>query len=369
MGTVKPKPSGTLPSPSLEDYAPPASVREAFPLQIQVQYVATSDVKSFLKASRAHPLALICFDRNAPPPGKESYPVVQLNLPQVEGSPVAEVWMSVAPVTSSKIEGVSFAMNEQILFGFLEIDEPQKSSLETLAFGAYGRLLALTRTLGYPYLLRVWNYFPDINARPAGLTRYQQFCVGRHEAFAEGQPDFRKILPAGSAVGTRSGPLQIYFLACTKPGTHIENPRQVNAYDYPTIYGPRSPSFARATLSQSECGDHLFIAGTASIVGHTSQHIGEPEKQTLETLHNLQALIDHAKPLQTAGDGLGDRHALFKAYIRRPEDLSTVSTILKQHLPTQAQVLCLQGAICRSELLLEIEGILTAGSEGERESL
>lgn len=95
----------------------------------------------------------------------------------------------------------------------------------------------------------------------------------------------------------------------------------------------------------------------------TSRHIGEPEKQTLETLHNLQALIDHLYELHIVRNGRGQ--ALFKAYIRHPEHVATAKVILAQHLPVHAQVLCLEGAPCRNELPLEIEGILASGSEQE----
>jgi hypothetical protein len=39
--------------------------------------------------------------------------------------------------------------------------------------------------------------------------------------------------------------------------------------------------------------------------------------------------------------------------------VSTVRDILKQQQPVYTQVLYLQGEICRSELLVEIEGILS----------
>ncbi len=140
---------------------------------------------------------------------------------------------------------------------------------------------------------------------------------------------------------------------------HVENPRQMNAYEYPSVYGPCSPSFARATLRPSTSGFHLFIAGTASVVGHASQHIGEPHKQTLEILHNLNGLITHAEQLHGVTRGQMYRQALLKVYIRHPDHVSTVSEILKQQQPAHTQVLYLQGEICRSELLVEIEGILS----------
>lgn len=140
---------------------------------------------------------------------------------------------------------------------------------------------------------------------------------------------------------------------------HVENPRQVSAYEYPLIYGRRSPSFARATLRPSVSGSHLLIAGTASVVGHVSAHIGEPRKQTLEILHNLNALITHTEQLHGVTRRRWDGQALFKVYIRHPEHVATVSDILMEQLPSPAEVLYLQGEICRSELLLEIEGILS----------
>ena len=155
-----------------------------------------------------------------------------------------------------------------------------------------------------------------------------------------------------------SGPLKIHFLAARQPGTHVENPRQVRAYEYPRVYGPRSPSFARATLRPSISGSHLLIAGTASVVGHVSVHIGEPHKQTMEIIRNLNALITHTEQLHGVTRGQWYGQALFKIYIRHPEHFATVRDILKEQLPSHTQVLYLQGEMCRSELLLEIEGIL-----------
>jgi len=245
-----------------------------------------------------------------------------------------------------------------VLFGALQLEERLGTPLDHVAYTAYRRLLVQACALGYPHLLRVWNYFPCINLESDGLTRYQRFCVGRYQALAEGLSDFPRTLPAGTAVGTTSGPLKIHFLAARQPGTHVENPRQVSAYEYPRVYGPRSPSFARATLRPSISGSHLLIAGTASVVGHVSEHIGEPHKQTLEILHNLNALITQTEQRHGITCGQWYGQALFKIYIRHPEHFATVRGILKEQLPSHIQVLYLQGEMCRSELLLEIEGIL-----------
>jgi len=240
----------------------------------------------------------------------------------------------------------------------LQLEERPGTLLDIVTYRAYRRLLVQARALGYPHLLRVWNYFPHITRESDGLERYQRFCAGRHQALAEGLSDFPRTLPAGTAVGTMSGPLNIHFLAARQPGMHVENPRQVRAYEYPRVYGPRSPSFARATLRPSISGSHLLISGTASVVGHVSKHIGEPHQQTLEIIHNLNALITHTEQIHGVARGQWYGQALFKIYIRHPEHFTTIRDILKEQLPSRTQFLYLQGEMCRSELLLEIEGIL-----------
>ena len=326
---------------------------------LRIAYVETARLEALLKASPSTVLGIVCHDRSpGQPNGLGTYPVVSLDLQQFNGPPLAEVWTSTQPVTYHQAEGLHCAMNDEVLFGALQVEEIPGTLLDTVTYTAYQRLLVQARLLGYPHLLRVWNYFPHINRESEGLERYQRFCAGRHQALIEGLSDFPRTLPAGTAVGTMSGPLKIHFLSARQPGTHVENPRQVRAYEYPRVYGPRSPSFARATLRLSISGSHLLIAGTASVVGHVSEHIGEPHKQTLEIIHNLNALITQTEQLHGITRGQWYGEALFKIYIRNPEHFETIRDILKEQLPSHTQVLYLQGEMCRSELLLEVEGIL-----------
>jgi chorismate lyase/3-hydroxybenzoate synthase len=345
-------------------WSPPVTSTQRIPVSnahpLRTAYVETTRLDTLLNASPSNFLGIVLYGGSPwQPHGRGTCPVVCLDLPQLNEPPLAEVWTSTLPVTYHQVEGIHFAMNGEVLFGAVQLEERPGTPLDIVTYTAYRRLLVQTRALGYPHLLRVWNYFPSINLESNGLERYQRFCVGRHRALAEDRPDFQRMLPAGTAVGTTSGPLKIHFLASTQPGTPVENPRQMNAYEYPRVYGPRSPAFARATLRPSISRSHLFIAGTASVVGHASQHVGKPHQQTLETLHNLDVLITHTEQLHQVTRGQLLRQALFKVYIRHPEHVSTVSDILKQLLPVHTPVLYLQGELCRSELLLEIEGVLS----------
>jgi chorismate lyase / 3-hydroxybenzoate synthase len=326
---------------------------------LRVAYVETDRLDTFLKSSPSTVLGIVCHERSSGRlNGLDAYPTVFLDLPQFNGPPLAEVWTSTQPVTYHQAEGIHCAMNDEVLFGSLQVEESPGTLLDIVTYTAYRRLLLQARALGYPHLLRLWNYFPQINRESDGLERYQRFCAGRHQALAEGLAGFPQSLPAGTAVGTMSGPLKIHFLASKQPGTHVENPRQVSAYEYPLIYGPRSPSFARASLRSSTSESHMLIAGTASVVGHVSVHIGDPHKQTLEIMQNLNALLTHTEQLHGITRGQWYGHALFKVYIRHPEHVAMIRNILQEQLPSHTQVLYLQGEMCRSELLLEVEGIL-----------
>ena len=209
--------------------------------------------------------------------------------------------------------------------------------------------------LGYPHLLRVWNYLPDINVESGGMERYRQFNSARQHVLRERGRALSGSVPAASALGAaRGSPLLVYFLAGRTPARFVENPRQVSAYDYPRQYGPHSPVFSRAALVRQGSTLALFISGTASIVGHRSTHVGDTAAQTRETLTNIEALLAQANA--TAGGRYFDIGSLAcKVYVRRPGDLALVQAQLMPALAAGARCLYLQADICRQDLLVEIE--------------
>jgi chorismate lyase/3-hydroxybenzoate synthase len=128
----------------------------------------------------------------------------------------------------------------------------------------------------------------------------------------------------------------------------VENPRQVSAWRYPRQYGRTAPSFARAMILPAR--DALAISGTAAVVGHASAHQDDLDAQLEETLTNLEAL------LASAGMAAGfDTHSPLKTYVRHAADAPRVRAFLQRRLPG-VPVLLLHGDICRSELLVEIDG-------------
>jgi chorismate lyase/3-hydroxybenzoate synthase len=324
---------------------------------LRVDYVETSNLSHWLAASVDTPLAIVSFGAPVSPP--VSCPVMNLDLPQLGGHSQLEVWTSDQPVTIHRTTEFSAAASGEMLAGTLQLEEAPGAGLQATTERAYRRLLHHVQELGYPYLWRIWNFFPGINEEEQGLERYRQFCVGRYQALADMLPGFPGSLPAGTAVGTRSGPLQLYVLAGTHPAIHLGNPRQVHAYEYPEHYGPCSPSFARATLLQSDIHAQLFISGTASVVGHESRHVGLPETQTLETVDNLRALMAHADELSGTTRSHQPPRGRYKVYVRQPDHLEAIQQALGVPLFASSQIVYLQGDLCRRELLVEIEGVVT----------
>ncbi|MGQ0693985.1 MAG: chorismate transformation enzyme, FkbO/Hyg5 family [Nitrospiraceae bacterium] len=324
--------------------------------RLDVGYIEPEKLQSQLARAGVLPMAIISFGHALP--RTFCCPVVVLDLPQLDGPPLIEVWTCDQPTQTQEEAGCSIVMNGDFLIGSISLVEPPGVSLDVTAYAGYRKVFHKLRDIGYPYLWRAWNYFPRINDDQDSLERYRRFCVGRHQALIETLSDFPSSLPAGTAVGTRSGPFQIVFLAGRQPATHLGNPRQLNAYEYPQDYGPCSPSFARATFIRSEGECLLFLAGTASVVGHRSRHIGLPIEQTRETIQNVRAVLTHAEHVAGIDLTEAQHQAIYKVYVRDSDSLSEIRRVLKKSPLCDDQILFLHGDLCRKELLVEIEGLI-----------
>jgi chorismate lyase/3-hydroxybenzoate synthase len=281
---------------------------------------------------------------------------VRVPLAPRVGLGLAQVWTGTGPVTLGQSGLLRYSEDGSHLMGCLEVDEAAHGGLLDAAESAYRALLDFHATSRYRHVWRVWNFIGDVNAGEGDEERYKQFCLGRARAFASADARGSGLgYPAATAVGTLDGrrQLQLCWLAGTEPGQPIENPRQVSAFRYPRQYGPASPSFSRAMLTP---GGALLVSGTASIVGHGSMHHGDAEAQLEETLRNLDAVA--ATATATArGFARPNRGRLLTVFLRRPVEAAEIARRLREHYSTQSEIVILDAAICRSELLLEIEAI------------
>ncbi|MGZ5432414.1 MAG: chorismate transformation enzyme, FkbO/Hyg5 family [Thermoanaerobaculia bacterium] len=233
---------------------------------------------------------------------------------------------------------VEVLASDDLLFGAVTAEEIKP--LEEVSRETYARLIQHVREAGYPYFVRMWNFVGSINELE-GRERYQLFCAGRHDAFIAAGYHHDVDLPSASAVGMPGRGLITYFLAARDAGVQVENPRQVAAYNYPPRYGPKSPSFSRATIWR----DTVFVSGTSSVLGHQTVHIGEVEAQLDETVRNIESVLERT------GRTLSNVVAA-KTYVRNAADYEVIAPKLASVLPVN---LFLEADVCRKDLLLEIE--------------
>lgn len=288
-----------------------------------------------------------------------------LELLAPEG-PVLDAWFGAGagPVPEQRHGCVRYATDGHWLHGCAEIDD-QGLGLQAAARRAYADLFAVLAANPCPHLLRLWNYLADINRESDGVERYRQFNAGRQLAFIEAQRSAFEGSPAACALGTRAGPLRVYFLAGRTPPVAIENPRQVSAYHYPNAYGQRSPTFSRAALIDVGAGrTALFISGTASIRGHATVHVGDVRRQTEESLANIAALREVAGA--RAGVPFPAGELICTLYLRHPADLPVVREVFEQAVGAGSaaaqSAIYLQADICRADLLVEIEAHAFSGA-------
>jgi chorismate lyase/3-hydroxybenzoate synthase len=296
-----------------------------------------------------HVLALVAFGAGAPL--ADDPRMLRVALEPLGDAPL-EVWRTAGRVEHGRRDGLAWSHDGTLLFAALEVDE-DGGDIEQAATVAYAALRERTRELGYPHLLRVWNYLDDITLGEGDAERYKRFCVGRARGL--GEAFAHATLPAATAIGrvVPTGRLQVYWLAARAPGRPLENPRQVSAYHYPRQYGPQPPSFARAMLAPG--GVPLLLSGTAAIRGHESRHADCVGAQLDETLANIQALVDVARTHRPSLPSAPGPASHLKAYVREAGELGALDAALAGRLPGVPRVV-LHARVCRRELRLEIDG-------------
>jgi chorismate lyase / 3-hydroxybenzoate synthase len=278
---------------------------------------------------------------------------LRVDLTPIFGAGQQEVWRGNGMVRTGRAGAIRYACDTEHLFAVLEIDEREHAGIAAAGRAAYSAIRAFQAASRFPHLLRMWNFFGAINSGEGDAERYKQFCVGRAAGF-DGVTAER--YPAGTAIGRPAGgdTLQVYWLAGRRRGIPIENPRQLSAYRYPRRYGPIPPSFSRAMLIT---GPTLLISGTASVIGHASQHSGELRAQLAETLTNMRAVIERAAaeaPTLPRDFGAG---TVLKVYLRDAANAAALIEFLRECVSPDAGLVVLEGDICRSDLAIEIESV------------
>ncbi|MCP1231468.1 chorismate transformation enzyme, FkbO/Hyg5 family [Acetobacter indonesiensis] len=283
---------------------------------------------------------------------------VQLTIPYTHGE-CSEYWSTLEASScrgGMTDQGIAWCEDGTNLFAAFILDD--RPRLSGAVQEKYEALLSFVQEKEYRTLYRIWNYIGRINqSNKDGLERYQDFCLGRALAF-ERSGFTMETLPAATGIGFDEGGVCVYLLA-RRDGlaANIENPLQIPAYRYPITYGPKSPSFARGTVLYDQQRLELYLSGTASI--RQSVSVGSNlEEQINITIENINALIENVKENEGKLDNCVCTS--LKIYVRHAKDKAAVSNVFRHVFsvsPENSPVFV--SDICRSELLLEVEGVFS----------
>jgi chorismate lyase/3-hydroxybenzoate synthase len=230
--------------------------------------------------------------------------------------------------------------------------------------------------------VRLWNFIPGIHARMGSsdggfLDRYMVFNAGRFAAYTEwyGQPDMGLRAATATGIGHSGSGLVVHCLLGRADGIPIENPRQVPAYRYSRRRGPMPPVFSRATIIGDGQDKMILVGGTSSVCGERSVHLGDVRAQTLETLHNLACLVEHAerpegrRMLELDRPSVPDLRRVLSAfctlrvYCVRDTDAPAVQRLITEYFPRIESLEVCRADVCRRTLLVEIEGTAACGGD------
>jgi enamine deaminase RidA (YjgF/YER057c/UK114 family) len=231
-------------------------------------------------------------------------------------------------------------------------------------------------------VLRTWLYLGGIVDDDGPMQRYKELNRARADIYervpflAERLPDdcAGPVFPASTGIGTSGRSINISAVALLSDrddviAVPLENPRQTSAFAYCASYSPQSPKFSRGMAVVEGDSTTLFISGTASITHSETRHRDDVVAQAHESLENITALISednlarHGLPGQgTTLEGI----AVARAYIKHPEDYPAVRQVCEERLPG-VPLTYVVADVCRSNLLVEFEGIAFSHSPGPNE--
>jgi chorismate lyase/3-hydroxybenzoate synthase len=319
-------------------------------------------LESTLPSAAAGGNLLLGFHFGPNTPGSDLPGFVSIGIDPIDRDDLYECWWYRGQVDYRQVGRARIAECEDFAAIILQAPDAPPDEFRALSREIYEELLAAVGQIGHRRLVRIWNYFSDINRGDGDAEKYRQFSVGRAEAFdAAGMTN--EMVPAATGIGCiRNANLSVIALASKHDFRKVENPRQVSAYRYPRDYGPRSPKFSRAGCVSLGDQRLILISGTAAIVGHESLHADDVILQCDETLNNLRKLGEIIGEREGLGvSAMLDADSVVRVYIRDSADLEAVAQRIGEFLGGSFDnVAFLHADICRRELQVEIDATKTA---------
>lgn len=259
---------------------------------------------------------------------------------------------------------------------------------EAGAKGVYRQMMSTMERMGaaltmagsdFEHVVRTWFYLGGITEAEGGAQRYMEMNRARADFYRElrfGSHSPKSGLlpggyPASTGIGTGGAGLVAGCLSLQTQRkdallVHLENPQQTPAFAYHSRYSPKSPKFSRGTALV--LGDYLttWISGTASIVNSESCHPEDIEKQTEQTIENIERLISVDSFVEQGVQGTAaclEDFAKIRVYLKRPEHFAKCKAICQRRFGSVPAIYAVAD-VCRPELLVEIEGVAFSRFKG-----
>ncbi|MBR6655154.1 MAG: hypothetical protein IKL20_00935 [Alistipes sp.] len=234
----------------------------------------------------------------------------------------------------------------------------------------FAKLANLLSTYGFEVddIVRQWNYIGNIVACREGKQNYQEFNDARSHYYAKGS--WKNGYPAATGIGSNDGIVVggIAFKAkgATKGIFPIDNPLQVAAHVYSKQVliddgenaVKSTPKFERAKLIETKDGPYCFVSGTAAIRGEASVDANSAKMQTIRTIENIEHLVSKENLVRFGCNPYDLQYTFLHVFVKNAGDYDEVRAVVEERCPN-VKALYSVADVCRSELLVEIEGILT----------
>jgi enamine deaminase RidA (YjgF/YER057c/UK114 family) len=280
------------------------------------------------------------------------------------------------------VEGAEISIREDngVCYGIIEGSEESLLFIEGIAASdfsqsvklqsqeVFSRLDGILSACGFAVddIVRQWNYIGSIVGCRDGKQNYQEFNDARTVYYSGGS--WQHGYPAATGIGAEGEGIVvgcIAFKSASGAIYPIDNPLQVAAH----VYSKRvlidddqnamksTPKFERAKLIETAGGACCFVSGTAAIRGEESVDAHSARLQTIKTIENIEYLVSKENLERFGCKPYDLRCVQLQVFIKHKEDYEAVREEVEKAYP-HVSVLYSLADVCRSELLVEIEGIL-----------
>lgn len=202
------------------------------------------------------------------------------------------------------------------------------------------------------HCLRTWIYLKDIDVFYSGMVE------ARRSVFAaEGLNEATHYIASTGIEGACTHRFDLVMLdAYSAPDLVPGQVTYLNNFDHLCAPGDYGVAFERGSRIAYADRTHYFISGTASI--DRAGRVVHPGK----VLHQLDHALENVAALLHAGGAKLDDLTYLLVYLRDPLNYVAVAAHLAERF-VELPRLIVQGAVCRQEWLVEIEGFAIGAAD------